>query len=118
MPLLFSYGTLQDPAVQRANYGHELACRADRLPGYTTVLLAITDPGVVAVSGQTHHPIVVASDDDTDGVAGTVFEISNDELAATDAYEVDDYHRIVVTLASGVRAWVYVQAPQRMAETT
>jgi hypothetical protein len=32
------------------------------------------------------------------------------ELAAADEYEVDDYRRITVSLRSGDRAWVYVFA--------
>jgi gamma-glutamylcyclotransferase (GGCT)/AIG2-like uncharacterized protein YtfP len=108
MPLLFSYGTLQDPAVQQANFGRELTGRADRLPGYATRLVEITDPDVVKVSGRTHHPIIVATDSDDDSVAGTVFEVTDEELAAADTYEVDDYRRELVWLASGVRAWVYV----------
>jgi hypothetical protein len=56
VPLLFSYGTLRDPAVQRANFGRELVGREDRLP----------------------------------------------------RYEVDDYRRVSVVLASGAAAWVYV----------
>jgi hypothetical protein len=32
------------------------------------------------------------------------------ELAAADEYEVDDYRRITVPLRSGDRAWVYVFA--------
>ncbi|MEU4162109.1 gamma-glutamylcyclotransferase family protein [Actinoplanes sp. NPDC026670] len=112
MPLLFSYGTLRDPAVQQANYGRELAGSDDRLPGYTVNLLEITDPQVLAISGQTHHPIVVETGDRNDSVAGTVFEITDAELIATDGYEVDDYRRQLTTLASGKQAWVYVQAPQ------
>jgi gamma-glutamylcyclotransferase (GGCT)/AIG2-like uncharacterized protein YtfP len=110
MPLLFSYGTLRDPAVQRANFGRELTGRDDRLPGYAVTMVEISDPQVVARSGQAHHPMVVETGDDNDSVAGTVFEITDDELAAADGYEVDDYHRILVSLASGVRAWVYVSA--------
>ncbi|WP_433040295.1 gamma-glutamylcyclotransferase family protein [Dactylosporangium sp. CS-033363] len=110
MPLLFSYGTLRDPAVQRANFGRELAGRADALPGYATRMLEITDPDVLAVSGETHHPIVVATGDGADQVAGVVFEVTDDDLVAADGYEVADYHRILVALASGVRAWVYVSA--------
>ncbi|WP_212823353.1 gamma-glutamylcyclotransferase family protein [Catellatospora sp. TT07R-123] len=110
MPLLFSYGTLRDPAVQQANFGRELAGRSDALSGFRVDLVEITDPDVLAVSGQSHHPIVVASDVPADQVAGMVFEVSDAELAAADDYEVDDYRRILVTLASGVRAWVYVQA--------
>ena len=108
MPLLFSYGTLRDPAVQRANFGRELTGRPDHLPGYAERMLEITDPDVVRVSGQTHHPIVVATGDAADAVPGTVFEVTDDELVAADGYEVDDYRRVLVSLASGVRAWVYV----------
>jgi gamma-glutamylcyclotransferase (GGCT)/AIG2-like uncharacterized protein YtfP len=110
MPLLFSYGTLRDPAVQRSNFGRELDGRADALPGYATRLLEITDPDVLAVSGETHHPIVVPTGDDSDQVAGVVFEVTDDDISAADGYEVDGYHRILVSLASGVRAWVYVSA--------
>ncbi len=116
MPLLFSYGTLRDPAVQRANFGRELVGREDGLPGYTVRMLAITDPQVVAVSEQTHHPIVVRTGDGADRVDGAVFDITDDELAAADDYEVDDYRRISVVLASGVTAWVYVSAEQSASE--
>jgi gamma-glutamylcyclotransferase (GGCT)/AIG2-like uncharacterized protein YtfP len=110
MPLLFSYGTLRDPAVQRVNFGRELVGREDRLPGYAQRLVEITDPEVVRVSGETRHPIVVETGVATDEVPGTVFEVTDDDLAMADDYEVDDYHRILVSLASGVRAWVYVAA--------
>lgn len=43
-------------------------------------------------------------------MAGMVFQISEDELAAADRYEVADYKRVAVTLASGLTAWVYVRA--------
>ena len=108
MPLLFSYGTLQDPAVQQANFGRELEGRSDALTGYAERLLEITDPEVVATSGKTHHPIIVETGEDADRVPGTVFEVTEEELAAADKYEVDDYHRVLVSLGSGVRAWVYV----------
>ena len=110
MPQLFSYGTLQLPAVQRATFGRLLDGRPDALPGHRTELVEITDADVLATSGQTHHPVVVASDDDADEVAGTVLEVTDAELAAADAYEVSDYARADVTLRSGARAWVYVRA--------
>jgi len=108
--LLFSYGTLQDKAVQIANFGRELVGRSDSLPGYAQTMLAIDDPEVVATSGKTHHPIVQASSNSSDEVAGTVFEITAQELAAADAYEVADYKRVSVSLKSGLQAWVYIRA--------
>ena len=46
----------------------------------------------------------------TDRVAGMVFEISDEELANADKYEVADYKRVAAPLASGRTAWVYVDA--------
>lgn len=108
--LLFSYGTLQDKAVQLANFGRELAGRPDSIPGYMQTLIAIDDPDVVATSGKTHHPILQPSSNLADQVSGTVFEITTQELEAADAYEVADYKRVSVTLKSGLQAWVYVRA--------
>ncbi|WP_223488993.1 gamma-glutamylcyclotransferase family protein [Pseudomonas sp. A-RE-19] len=108
--LLFSYGTLQDQAVQLSTFGRELKGRLDRLPGYKQNLVEITDPAVLAASGKTHHPIVQESGDLWDEIAGTVFEITAQELVAADEYEVADYKRVSVTLKSGISAWVYVRA--------
>jgi gamma-glutamylcyclotransferase (GGCT)/AIG2-like uncharacterized protein YtfP len=108
--LLFAYGTLQDKAVQMANFGRELQGRPDSLPGYSTSLIAIRDPAVVATSGKTHHTIAAHSTNPRDEVPGTVFEITAEELAAVDRYEVSEYTRVFVTLKSGARAWVYVRA--------
>jgi gamma-glutamylcyclotransferase (GGCT)/AIG2-like uncharacterized protein YtfP len=108
--LLFSYGTLQDKAVQVSNFGRELSGRPDSILGYAQTLVAITDPAVVALSGKTHHPIVQPSADPRDEVPGTVFEITAQELAAADEYEVSDYKRVSVPLKSGAQAWVYVRA--------
>jgi gamma-glutamylcyclotransferase (GGCT)/AIG2-like uncharacterized protein YtfP len=108
MPLLFSYGTLRDRAVQTATFGRELAGREDRILGFRLDLLEITDPHVLAVSGRTHHPILVATGDPGDAVDGSVFELTDAELLRADEYEVDDYHRVSASLASGDTAWVYV----------
>jgi gamma-glutamylcyclotransferase (GGCT)/AIG2-like uncharacterized protein YtfP len=108
--LLFSYGTLQDKAVQLASFGRELAGSADVLPGYSTSLLAIRDQEVVAKSGKTHHAIAARSSNLSDQVPGMVFRITSEELMAADRYEVSDYTRVQVTLKSGLQAWAYVRA--------
>jgi hypothetical protein len=105
---LFSYGTLRLPAVQLATFGRRLEARDDALPGFRLEMLTITDPGVIATSGLAEHPILRQSDDPADSVDGSVMFITPDELAAADVYEVDDYVRVSVELASGLRAWVYV----------
>jgi len=106
---LFSYGTLQQERVQLAQFGRRLEGHADALPGWRTAMVEITDPDVLAKSGKTHHPIVMPGGKD-ESVAGMVFEITAQELAAADAYEVADYKRIAAPLASGITAWVYVKA--------
>jgi len=108
--LLFSYGTLQDKAVQLADFGRELTGHPDAILGYSQKMLEITDPEVLRISGKTHHPIVRPSSNPADEVAGTVFEITPDELKAADEYEVSDYKRVSAKLKSGATAWVYVQA--------
>jgi hypothetical protein len=110
MPFLFSYGTLRDPAVQRAKFGRELRGRVDHLPRYAMRIVEITDPGVVAVSGSAHHPIAVETGAEGDRVPGEVFEVTDEELAAADDYEVDAYRRVLRPLGSGTQAWVYVSA--------
>jgi gamma-glutamylcyclotransferase (GGCT)/AIG2-like uncharacterized protein YtfP len=106
---LFSYGTLQQENVQLSTFGRLLKGQPDALIGFKQELVEITDPDVLAKSGKRFHPIVMHSGNDADRVPGTVFEITPAELAAADAYEVADYERIAVTLASGQGAWVYVQ---------
>lgn len=110
MILLFSYGTLQQPDVQVSTFGRRLDGAPDALPGYKRFMVEITDPQVIATSGAGHHPIVSASDDSADEVEGTVFRITDAELAAADTYEVSAYRRVSVRLKSGDEAWAYVQA--------
>ncbi|MGN7744335.1 gamma-glutamylcyclotransferase family protein [Pseudomonas sp. 22526] len=101
---LFSYGTLQDKAVQLANFGRELEGRADALPGYEQAWVEITDPEVLATSGKTHHPILRPGS----AASAPIPRITAQELAAADSYEVADYKRVSVVLQSGIEAWVYV----------
>jgi gamma-glutamylcyclotransferase (GGCT)/AIG2-like uncharacterized protein YtfP len=107
---LFSYGTLQDEAVQLVTFGRRLAGTPDLLRGYRLDLLTIRDAAVVATSGAAQHPIASYTGDDTHAVPGTVFRLTPQELARADAYEVADYRRTAVTLASGLQAWMYVRA--------
>ena len=106
--LLFSYGTLQLASVQLANFDRLLEGQADSLPAWRQELLEITDAAVLAQSGQRYHPILRYTGAATDAVSGTVFSITPEELLRADAYEVGDYQRVRVALASGQIAWVYV----------
>jgi hypothetical protein len=107
---LFSYGTLQTKAVQLATFGRELDGRPDSLPGYRRSAVKINDPHVAGISGASHHPIAIFTGNPGDSIDGMVFLISEAELAAADGYEVRDYKRVAVRLASGTDAWVYVDA--------
>jgi gamma-glutamylcyclotransferase (GGCT)/AIG2-like uncharacterized protein YtfP len=98
---LFSYGTLRHKDVQVATFGRELAGREDSLLGYVRT---ITEAGGVLYYN------IEASSSPEDSVSGTVFEITEQELAAVDRYERErGYHRTRVTLRSGIQAWVYHQ---------
>ena len=110
MPLLFSYGTLQQDGVQLSIFGRLLDGRVDALIGYAKSMVEVENPDVVAKSGKTHHPIVAFTGAFEDRVSGNVFEISDAELESADAYEVDAYERVLAPLASGRTAWVYVDA--------
>jgi Gamma-glutamyl cyclotransferase, AIG2-like len=84
--LLFSYGTLRDPAVQRSVFGREVAWVADTLPGFRVEQVT----------------------------AGACLELDDEQLAAADRYEVDDYVRILVEASSGRKAWTYIASEDLM----
>ena len=106
--LLFSYGTLRQRDVQLSTFGRELDGRPDAIVGYDLDYITITDPHVIATSGSDRHPILKPTNRADAAVEGTVFAISEAELAAADEYEVDNYRPIAVPLRSGDQAWVYV----------
>ncbi|MEQ1493458.1 MAG: hypothetical protein ABL932_23225, partial [Terricaulis sp.] len=60
---LFSYGTLQSPNVQLGTFGRFLDGEPDALVGFKRELVEITDPDVLAKSGERFHPIVMRSGD-------------------------------------------------------
>jgi len=79
MPLIFSYGTLQQDDVQRSTFGRLLHGQRDELHGFEQVLVRIEDPQVVATSGKTHHANVSFNGRNDSRVSGTVFEITDAE---------------------------------------
>jgi gamma-glutamylcyclotransferase (GGCT)/AIG2-like uncharacterized protein YtfP len=108
MPLLFSYGTLQDAEVQVNTFGRRLNGEKDLLHGYEPSLVPIADAVVAERLKRTHHDNITATGDEWSSVQGTALEVSDDELAKADAFEATfNYRRVEVTLSSGKTAWVY-----------
>jgi GNAT superfamily N-acetyltransferase len=96
MPLVFSYGTLQQPDVQLSTFGRLLTGEADELPHYE-------------VGRSAAHANVIFTPRSNSRVQGTAFEITDAELEEADRYERSDgYTRVEVVLSSGRTAWVYL----------
>lgn len=111
MPLLFSYGTLQQEDVQRSTFGRRLTGQRDELPGFTPTEVTIEDPDVAARLGKTHHANVSFTGQAASRVPGMAFEVGDADLARVDEYEAAfSYKRVRAVLASGREAWVYVHA--------
>lgn len=112
MPKLFSYGTLQQENVQLATFGRTLVGSKDQLIGYQLGEIEITDEDVLAKSGKRFHPILLKTNNPTDKVAGVIFDITDNELAQADRYEVDAYAyaRVEGNFDSGATAWIYADA--------
>jgi hypothetical protein len=109
MPLLFSYGSLQQEDVQRSTFGRLLDGQHDELVGFELSSVPVEDPEVAARIGRTHHANLIPTGVDGRGVRGMVFEVTDDEIVRVDGYEAEfSYERIEARLASGRRAWVYV----------
>jgi Gamma-glutamyl cyclotransferase, AIG2-like len=110
MPILFSYGTLQQEDVQLSTFGRLLHGQPDELPGFEPSAVRIDDPQVVAKTGKTHYANIISSAQADSRVSGTVFEVTDLELAAADRYEqAAGFKRIKAALASGKQGWVYVE---------
>ena len=109
MPLLFSYGTLRQEDVQLSTFGRHLAGHPDALPGFEQTSVQV-DPAFAATSGRGYHAIVRFTGNGASRVLGTVFELTDAELASADQYEPEPYTRVSVKLASGKQSWVYADA--------
>lgn len=92
-----------------STFGRPLKGAPDALDGWEQSFIEITDPDVLAASGEKFHPILRYTGQSSHFVLGSVFEITITELKRADRYEVDDYERIETTLRSGNIAWIYVE---------
>jgi gamma-glutamylcyclotransferase (GGCT)/AIG2-like uncharacterized protein YtfP len=110
MEKLFSYGTLQQKNVQVETFGRELEGEKDTLLGFYLSEIEIKDEAVIKASGTNIHPILKVSENPTDGVQGTVFGITKEELLKADEYEVAEYMRVSAKLKSGKTTWIYAES--------
>ncbi len=94
--LLFIYGTLKNPKVQKEVVGRVNKALPDILEGYKK--------SQVKIHGKT-YPIVVP--DSASSIGGLVLSVIPEELKIIDKYETDAYRRKRVILKSGKSAWVY-----------
>lgn len=107
--LVFSYGTLQMPRVQRELFGRLVRMDDDALLGFETVPVEIDHPDVIEFSGSSTHLGLVPGDP-LARIAGKLLHVTQADLPALDDYEGEEYRRVEVVLESGMRAWVYVAA--------
>ncbi len=111
MPLIFSYGSLQEEPVQLSIYGRVLRGESDELIDCVRTLIEVPKSHKSAATGLTHYATVTFVPGYGNRVPGTVLELTDAELFATDGYERDsEYERVLAVLASGRSVWVYVSA--------
>ena len=102
--LLFSYGTLRDSSVQIALFKRRLKGTPDTLKSYRLDQITLSDQDGV----EYHYPAAVYTGNLNDQIPGLVFQLSTSELFVADSYETEAYHRQLVGLVSGKKAWVYL----------
>lgn len=95
---IFAYGTLQDLNIQMRLFGKKLTGEADVLIGYR-----LSDKKIMG-----KYKVIRETGAQEDRLKGVNYTLDFQELLITDTYEGEAYKRILVTLASGKKAWVYV----------
>ena len=59
--ILTDYGTLRYEMVQLATFGRQLIGQLDKISGYKLSQVQISDPDVIAASGETTHHMLIAT---------------------------------------------------------
>lgn len=105
---LFSYGTLQQQAVQIKLFGRIITGTEDILTGYIIQRIEISDPAFMAWEENNIQHTLMATLNESDKTNGTILELTEEELLIVDEYEPSNYFRQQVMLTSGKEAWVYI----------
>lgn len=108
MGYLFSYGTLRKENVQLELFGRVLKGWNDTLPGYKAIPVEIKDVSFLSKGEQVIQQTAIYTGHPQDRIEGKIFEVTEDELMASDKYEPDGYKRIIVNSVSGKKVWLYV----------
>lgn len=108
--LLFSYGTLQNPAIQLEIFGRKLTGSNDRLWGFRIGQLQLATGNEPNQDNIQSYPVAITSDQPTDFIEGKTYHLTPKELLQADLYETNAYKRAKVQLESGRSAWVYLSA--------
>lgn len=98
MEKLFTYGSLQYPDIQMKLFNSTLVGTRDILIGY--------EKGKLEVEGKTFN---IATPNPDGKIEGTVYDLTDEQLARADRYEGKGYKRIRVSLLSGSEVWLYVR---------
>jgi gamma-glutamylcyclotransferase (GGCT)/AIG2-like uncharacterized protein YtfP len=105
--LLFSYGILQEERVQLKLYNRIVIMTADRLIGFEKRKIEITDTDFLS-RGENKYQTILIKNPGASPVNGMVLELTEKELALTDAFEPVNYKRVNIVLESGKKAWLYM----------
>lgn len=96
--LLFVYGTLKNPVMQKRICGKVFSVNRDTLDGHKVIFYRFAD-GI--------YPLIVPSPNDS--VQGMILKnIEREDWKKLDGYEGNDYQRVEKILSSGKKAWVYI----------
>lgn len=108
--VLFCYGALRLPVVQRELFGRLPDADDDVLVGFTVDYVEIDDERATRVTGETVHPVARHTGQHVDKVIGRALHLTEDELEAADELESLGFARRPVRLASGREGWAFVAA--------
>ncbi|MFT5736135.1 MAG: gamma-glutamylcyclotransferase (GGCT)/AIG2-like uncharacterized protein YtfP [Maribacter sp.] len=94
---LFTYGTLQEEAVQLEVFSRLLSGIQDTLINYKIAVQKVAN----------RYPTLEYTNNMEDKITGNMYTLSPEELEKADTYEGEAYERIKITLVSGNKAWAY-----------
>lgn len=110
MNLFFSYGVLQFDKTQIDTFGRLLNRTVDIVKGYKLDNIKIQNPEIITLMDNDFHPVAKSTNNLNDEITGTVFELSDEDMAKIETYtqEYTSLTKTEVTLGSGKKSWMYV----------